>query len=246
VPPPRWVTGPLVGFDIETTGLDRELDEPVSYAFVSFDRGAVVAIDQGYVRPVRPISAGAAAVHGLTSRRLRRLGARDLDAAGRHLGARLAALSAEGVPVVGCNLAYDLTIVDRVLTRLAAPSSLRDVGWAGPVLDVLVLDRGIDPDVEGRPQRRLDALCAHYGVAVPDHTAAGDAAAAVRVLLAQADRHEALARTGVGDLQTSQAAWHATWCLERALRHGQPGDQLALFDAGEAWPYLERAVAHRA
>ena len=236
-----WTHGPLVGFDIETTGLDCESDEPVSFAFVDFSGGERRAIEVGFVLPARAISRGAAAVHGLTRDRLVSLGAMDLDQAARRIAARLALLSEAGTPVVGCNLPYDLTIVDRVLSRLDPPASLRDAGWDGPLFDVLVLDRGLDADFAERPVRRLDALCAHYGLAAPRHTAESDAEAAVRVLLAQAERFGQFASRSIRDLQEEQATWHASWCDAFAERraHGQ----LTLFSGSEPWPYAERVAA---
>lgn len=239
-----WSSGRLVGFDIETTGLDTELDEPVSFAFVEFDGSERRSVETGFVLPARAISRGAAAIHGLTRDRLVRLGAAALPDSVRTIAARLAALSASGTPVVGCNLSYDLTIVDRVLSRVEPPTSLRDVGWAGPVLDVLVLDRGCDRDFDSRPIRRLDALCDHYGLAPPRHTAESDAEAAVRVVMAQARRFEELARTSLGELQVRQSAWHDQWCEEFALRRAR--GQGSLFPEHEPWPYAERVGARSA
>lgn len=236
-----WADAPLVGFDIETTGLDCERDEPVSFAFVEFAGGERRTVEVGFVLPARAISRGAAAVHGLTRERLVKLGAMDLQQAVRRIAARLAELSAAVVPVVGCNLAYDLTIVDRVLSRLEPPTSLRAAGWTGPLLDVLVLDRGLDGDFAARPVRRLDALCAHYGLDPPRHTAESDAEAAVRVVLAQATRFEPLALRSMRELQADQATWHASWCDAFAERHAH--GQGTLFSDAEPWPYAERAVA---
>ncbi len=237
----EWSNGRLVGFDIETTGLDRELDEPVSWAFVEFEGARRRSVTAGFVLPARAISRGATAVHGLTRDRLGRLGAASLADSVQAIAARLAALSAAGTPVVGCNLAYDLTIVDRVLSRLEPPTSLRAIGWTGPVLDVLVLDRGCDRDFAGRPLRRLDALCAHYDVPAPRHTAESDAEAAVRVLLAQATCYADLARTSVAELQAVQRAWHDEWCEAFALRRAK--GQATLFPDHEPWPYAERVGA---
>jgi DNA polymerase-3 subunit epsilon len=237
---PGWATGRLVGFDLECTGLDVERDEPVSWAFVEFADGVRTDVDVGYVQPDRPISRGSIAVHRLTRRRLADLDAVPLAVAAREVAARLAALSRAGVPVVGCNLSYDLTIVDRMLSRLATPTSLRREGWRGPLLDVLVLDRGLDEDFEARPQRRLDALCAHYGLPAPRHEAADDAEAAARVLLAQARAFPVLAAAGLDELQARQVEWHAAFCERRAARHEVVG-QTRLFADVEPWPYLERA-----
>lgn len=240
--PESWITGPLVGFDLETTGLDRDRDEPISYAFVTFNGGRRVSVDAGYLLPDRTISQGATAVHGLTAGRLRELGARELCEGVHHIVRRLVALSAEGIPIVGCNLTYDLTILDRMCSRLAPASSLRGWRWTGPAVDVLVLDRALDKDFDARPSRRLEALCQYYGVDAPTHAAANDAHAAVAVLLRQSLRFKELLATPLEELHHRQVEWHAAWRTSRA-DHVSEG-QLRLFDIDEAWPYLERTYAH--
>jgi DNA polymerase III subunit epsilon len=241
--PESWVSGPLVGFDLETTGLDRDRDEPISYAFVTFNAGRPVSLDAGYLLPDRAISQGATAVHGLTSGRLRELGARDLSEGVRHIARRLSALSAEGIPIVGCNLTYDLTIIDRMCSRLAPAISLRGCGWKGPAVDVLVVDRAFDEDFEARPSRRLEALCEHYSVDAPTHAAASDAQAAVAVLLRQSRRFKEVPVTPLEVLHNQQVEWHAAWRTSHADRHLTEG-QLSLFDADEAWPYVEHSYVH--
>jgi DNA polymerase-3 subunit epsilon len=234
-----WGLGPLVGFDLETTGLDRESDEPISYAFVEYHGGREVGHEVGYLLPSRPISEGATAVHGLTLDRLVELGALPLEVGLRRIAARLGALSAEGIPLVGCNLPYDLTLLDRALARTGTAPSLREAGWQGPALDVLVLDRSLDLDFDARPGRKLVAMCEHYWVRAPTHAARSDATAALEVLLVLAARFDRLAAASVEELQVRQTAWHAAWSSDYAVRKAPEG-QLALFDLEEAWPYAER------
>jgi len=236
-----WTNGTLVGFDLETTGLDREVEEPVSYAFITWDRGELVDVEEGYVQPTRAISEGAAAVHGLTEATLASLGAVEHDEGMRAIERRLAKESAQHVPIVGANLAYDLTMVDRTLWRLAEPSSLASAHWRGPALDVLVIDRALDQDFAARPGRRLAELCEHYGVTTAMHTASGDASAAVQIVLAQAARFPELAAATLDELDARQRTWHREWCDAFAARRVAKGqDRL---DPGEsAWPYLERAT----
>ena len=238
-----WGSATIVGFDIETTGLDVEVDEPVSYAFVEFRGGALAGVEEGWIAPRRRISVGAVGVHGLTAPRLSSLGAVDLDTGIRRIARRLATLCAADVPLVGCNLAYDLTIVDRVLARSDPMSSLRAEGWTGPALDVLVLDRGLDQDFAARPVRRLDALCEHYGHVAPCHSASSDAEAAVLVLLSQLARFEELGACSLRELQGQQAEWHARWCVDWSTR--RRGGQAALFGDEEPWPYDEDAARPR-
>lgn len=230
-----------MGFDLETTGLDRDFDEPISYAFVEYHGGREVGAEVGYLVPRCRIDEGATGVHGLTAGRLEALGAVPLEAGLVRIAARLRALSAEGIPLVGCNLAYDLTLLDRVLARTGVAPSLREAGWRGPALDVLVIDRALDLDFDVRPARKLAAMCEHYWVPAPTHAARSDATCAVEVLLAQAERFSGLASTTVEELQGRQVAWHATWSADYAVRKARDG-QLALFDLDEAWPYAERVA----
>ena len=57
----NWLTGEMLGFDFETTGVDRFNDVPVSYALVTVVAGAVVSTSSGLIDPGREIPAGASA-----------------------------------------------------------------------------------------------------------------------------------------------------------------------------------------
>ena len=74
---------------------------------------------------------------------------------------RLCQASSHGVPVIGMNVSFDLQIVDSLTTSLLG-TSLVDLGWQGPILDALVIDRGFDTYRKGK--RTLDALCERYRV----------------------------------------------------------------------------------
>jgi DNA polymerase-3 subunit epsilon len=235
------VGGRLVGFDLETTGLDREVDQPISFAFCTFESRVAISVDAGWITPTCSISRDSSVVHGITTGRLAALGARSAEEAAAEIGVRVCTLSALGDPIVGTNLAFDLTIVDRSLGRLSCPTSLLAGGWYGPVLDVLVIDRAMDPDFDARPTRKLAALCEYYGVEVDLHTAAGDASAAVRVLLAQVARFPVLTEMSLAELHAQQIIWHKEWCEELSTRRVAEGDR-PLQASESAWPYLERAT----
>ena len=242
-PASAWSSGRLVGFDIETTGLDRELDEPVSFAFVEFDGGERRAVETGFVLPARAISRGAAAVHGLTRERLGQARG-DRTCTRRRGGSRRASpsLSASGTPVVGCNLTYDLTIVDRVLSRLDPPTSLRAVGWVGPVLDVLVLDRGLDARLRRpagpAPRRAVRALRAHGPPAHRGERRGGRGARGPRP-------GEALRRGSrtARSTRSRPAGGVARRVVRRVRASGARTGRPSLFSDSEPWPYAERVAA---
>ena len=203
-----WCDGELLGFDLETTGVDRFRDVPVSYAFVTCRERVVVERLGSLVDPGREIPPGATAVHGISTAQARAEG-RPLDEVIELLAASLVAASTSEVPVVGMNLSYDLTIVDAQCRRLDG-RGLVERGWSGPALDVLPIDRQVDRYRRG--SRRLEDLCAHYDVVLDGaHDATVDAEAALGVVLALAERYPELAGIPAEDLHRHQADWHREW-----------------------------------
>jgi DNA polymerase III subunit epsilon len=227
-----WSDGELLGFDLETTGVDRLADVPVSLAFVSVKSGITVDRSVVLVDPGRPIPLEATAVHGITTERARREGIALIDAV-EFIGNELVSTSRRGVPVVGIKLDYDLTIVD-VLCRAIDGRGLRERGWTGPALDVLVLDRHLDPYRVGR--RTLVDLCAVYGVTLARaHSAESDAEAAVAVLLAMSRSYPELMASPLHALHALQVESQRSWAV--AFDTWLRADGLGGLDPSEGrWP----------
>jgi DNA polymerase-3 subunit epsilon len=203
-----WMTGELLGFDFETTGVDRFNDVPVSFAFVTVVGGDVVSTSAGLVDPGRDIPAGASAVHGISTERARSEGMPLKDAIEMVTDVIVSA-SRRGVPLVGMKLDYDLTILDAQASRLS-DQGLTARGWVGPVLDAVVLDRHVDQYRKG--SRTLAALCGHYGVTIENaHDASADAAASIGVLLALAAGYKELRDAEASALHEQQIGWHHDW-----------------------------------
>jgi DNA polymerase-3 subunit epsilon len=215
----EWTEGELLGLDLETTGVDRFTDVPVSYALVSVVDGIAEHSWSGLIDPAREIPPGATAVHGITTERARAQGM-PLDVAIELITDAVVAAGRRGVPVVGMKLDYDLTILD-VLGSQFCGRGLVARGWRGPVLDAGVLDRHFDGDRDGR--RTLGDLCAHYEIELEDaHDAWADAVASLRVLFALADRYSALRAADVTRLHEAQIEWHRHWTEEcEAWRFGE-------------------------
>lgn len=204
----NWASGEVLGFDFETTGVDRFNDVPVSYALVTVIDGRVAEASGCLVNPGRPIPEGASAVHGISNEQARAEGVALGDAI-LHVAARVVDACRRGVPLVGMKLDFDLTILDTQL-RVQTGSGLAARGWCGPVLDAVVIDRHHDRFRKGH--RTLTDLCAHYGVELGHaHDATADALASVRVLLALAERFSELGWTDPRTLHRRQVAWHRQW-----------------------------------
>jgi DNA polymerase-3 subunit epsilon len=229
---PPWADGELLSFDLETTGVDRFSDVPVSLALLRLQRGVVLERTVEFVNPGRPIPEEATAIHGITNEVARRDGM-PLPAAIELVATTLVDASRRGVPVVGVKLDYDLTMVD-VLCRAMDGRGLPDRGWTGPVLDALVLDRHVDRFRKGR--RTLVDLCELYGVTIGQaHSADCDAAAAAGVLLAMAGRYEELSGASLNALHLGQVDYHREWVL--SYDEWRRGRGLEPLDDREAsWP----------
>jgi DNA polymerase III subunit epsilon len=171
----------MTGFDLETTGVDVEADRIVTAAVTNVRPGEPPVEWHRMCDPGIEIPEGAAAVHGITTERARAEGG-DRAKLVEKVSEALALSIQAGVPIVGMNLAYDLTLFDRERRRLGMTSLAEFVGLneVGPIIDVLVIDKYVDQYRPG--SRKLSALCEHYGVTLDGaHDAAHDTLAACRV-----------------------------------------------------------------
>jgi DNA polymerase-3 subunit epsilon len=182
-----WAMGELAPFDCESTGVQVETDRIVSATVARIRPGQPTEVRSHLIAVDVDIPEGATEVHGITTEHARANGrpaAEVLDL----VAADLALAMRAGVPVVGCNLAYDFTILDRELRRHRLPTVEERLGRPiGPVIDVFVLDKALDRYRKGG--RKLVDLCEHYGVRIDGaHDAEFDAMAAARVAYRLAQR----------------------------------------------------------
>ncbi|GAA4904937.1 exonuclease domain-containing protein [Streptomonospora salina] len=216
-PPPRgdhlgWHTGPLAGYDCETSARDPHTAFLVSAAFVD----SAGSERTWLVDPAdREIPEEAIAVHGITNERARDEGipaAKALDEIAEALSAHL--LSGNGLAVF--NAPFDLTVLAGELRRheLAPLSERLGADTVSPVLDPLVIDRGSDPYRRG--PRNLAAMCGFYGVSLEGaHTAVGDASACLTLACEIAARRPDVAALDLQTLHRRQIEWAAAYARSR-------------------------------
>lgn len=185
------LAGPLVAFDCETTGVSTEDDRIVSACLVLLQPGEPTwqaHIKTWLVDPGVDVPAEATAVHGMTGEWLKEHGT-PAGTAVAQIGTAVAEMLHAGWPLVGCNISFDLTMLDRECRRhdlFANPYLHTQIA---PVLDVYVLDKHLDPYRKG--SRRLTDLCTWYNVAIAGaHDATFDALAAARVAFRIAQRSQ--------------------------------------------------------
>jgi DNA polymerase-3 subunit epsilon len=182
-----WHDGRLVALDTETTGVDMEEARIVTAAIAVCGGGLETQTLTLLADPGVEIPDEASAVHGVTTERARAEGKPAASVISAVVNT-LRAYTAGGNPIVGMNLRFDLTILDREARRHGIPPLAPT-----RVVDVLILDKHLHRYRKG--SRKLDALALHYGAELDTaHDAAADAIAAARVAWCIGKRGEVVRR----------------------------------------------------
>lgn len=182
-----WHDGPLVAFDIETTGVDVEEARIVTAAIAVCGASVETQTATFMADPGVEIPEEASSVHGVTTALAR---AEGLPAADVVCGVLeiLRSHTASGAPIVAFNARFDLTILDREARRYGLEPLV-----CRRVVDPLVIDKHLHRYRKG--SRKLDAQAQHYGAELElAHDAAADAIAAARVAWCVAKKGEVVRR----------------------------------------------------
>ncbi|APZ81737.1 DNA polymerase III subunit epsilon [Rathayibacter phage NCPPB3778] len=218
-------------FDTETTGVDVESDRIITaYVGVLDPDGEVIDGREWLINPGVPIPVAASRIHGVDDERA--AGGDDPRDALASIVGELRELSAAGVPIVGHNVSYDLTILvwecARYNLEAYTPTS---------VIDTLVLDKHVDPYRKG--SRRLTTTAQHYKVPLTSaHDASADAVAAGRVAQAIRTQYPYTIGKSLEELHTNQIKWDSEQRLsfQKYMQRDDP-----TFTAEVGWPIRESA-----
>lgn len=215
-----WTSDPWLGFDTETTGTSPFKDRLVTAALVLRVEGRDDQVATWLADPGVEIPEQASAVHGITTEYAREHG-RPVEEVLEEVAGCLTEHWFRGFPVVAFNASYDITLVDRELSRhgLATFAERLD-GEPMLVVDPLVLDRKLDRFRKGK--KTLTDMAPVYGVeASPDaHTAEVDVAMTLNVLAGIARKFPELEEHDAASLTGYQARAHREWAedFEKYLR----------------------------
>jgi len=206
-----WLDGPLLGFDTETTGISPAHDRIVTAAAIVRE-GSVSTPRTWLIDPGVEIPARATEVHGITTEHARAHGAPAAQALDQ-IGATVADALSMGIPVVGFNVQYDLTILEAELARHGLRTlSDRLGGRIRPIVDPLVLDRHLNRYRKG-PRKLID-MCGVYSVPVIAddlHAADADVTATLDLVAAIAREYPAIHNVTLDSLHDLQVSAHHTW-----------------------------------
>jgi DNA polymerase-3 subunit epsilon len=217
-----WHLGRMAPFDLESTSPNPH-EARIVEAYHGYVGGGLDPVDRAplLVNPGVEVPAEATAIHGYDTAHVREHGMA-ADAAVQRIASAVAESIQDGVPLVGHNIRYDLTVLSRELDRHGLPSLAEMTAESGrPLLaiDTMVISKQVD-----RWRRRVSEeqgahalkTCAQvFGVTWNDadaHGARYDALIAARV----AWRMGAIA---------------ATPLLDRPRIQAGRGDDRNLFDA---------------
>jgi DNA polymerase-3 subunit epsilon len=239
-PRPDWTRKPLIGFDLETTGVDLASARIVTGAVVRWG-GGMPTVPLTWLSDVggMDIPDDAAGIHGITTEVARSAG-RPAAEVVTAITAALAGYAAQGLPLVAMSASFDFTILERECERYGVRSlwgRSTDWGRSTPVvLDPRVLDKRVDRYRKG--PRNLGALATHWCVKVTGtpHQAETDARTACGVVHAIGRRYLWLAHRSLGDLHEDQAVWarEQTASLRAHLARTGGDVDTGLYD----WPFI--------
>lgn len=208
-----WIDRPLLGFDTETTGTNVKNDRIVTAALVhSVGPGREnETVATWLINPGVPIPEQASQIHGISTEHAATHGMAPAEALDEIASLLQEALEKD-VPIVAFNGGFDLQILEHELERNGLAPLMQRLGRdVAPMLDPLVIDRGMDRYRKGK--RTLTDVLGVYGIEQSGtmHTADVDVSATLDVLRALAEKYPQLADTSLEELHQQQMVWHREW-----------------------------------
>ena len=140
-----WHLGRLACFDTETTGTDPHQSRIVEAYLGQFGGGEdPIDLPPLLVNPGVEIPAEATKIHGFTTEHVREHGMPAEQAIPR-IATAVAATWKRGIPIIGHNVRYDLTVLNAELIRYGEPPLIEWAGGSyGPTIDTLVISKHLD------------------------------------------------------------------------------------------------------
>lgn len=228
---------PMVGFDVETTGLDKVTERIVTASLVT-ENGS----RNWLVNPEYRIDEGASRVHGITDEKAQKDG-QDARTALEEIISALAEHSQQGHVIVGYNVIYDFTILEyeakrHGLTPLSQRASL------DTVMDPFILDKALNTYRSGK--RTLEKLTEIYGIPLDNaHEAWADAQAAVQLFRALVQQSVEEGKSVDVEPQKLHN-WHVVWKRRQDMSFAdylrtRPINRVDNPDVPSGWPIEDRA-----
>lgn len=239
----HFIKGKLLLFDLETDAKDPDDARLIEAAAVHVVP-TMGRVERSWLAvPERPIPAEATGVHGITTERAAAEGKPRHEVL-RQIVTQLLLWDDE-CPLIGHNINYDLTVLDRELDRVRGTR----LELRGPVVDTFLLDKCLD---QWRPgSRQLTDTARHYRINLDKaHSACADAVAAGQIAWRMSTiKAWPRGRYGPAPIERESRALIATgdaWALHEAQKRWFAVKQRELaeyFRTSKAVESIERKVA---
>jgi len=209
-----WHLGRMACYDLETTGVDPHRDRIVTAAVIKVGGGHRTVPRSWLVNPGIEIPQGAIDVHGITNEAAR--DGQDPAAAVVEIAGTLNLATNAGIPIVGHNLVYDITMLWAELIRHGHDDLAEKIAHLEPVVDTKIIEQHLDPYRPKEPKswtkrpaetcgsHTLVDACRLWGIDLSDddaHGAEADALASGRLAWTLASRPLTFARYDTRPLQ---------------------------------------------
>ena len=153
----------ILVWDTETTGTDVEKDRILTcYAMLKGIDGTLIKEWSWTIDPGVPVDPKASEIHGMTTAWIQENGRKDAKQAIEEIYDVLVDAVNEGVPIVAYNQPFDLTLLDREMTRHGYVNGVKWVVDNGLFFDPIVFDRAVDKYRKGK--RKLMNVAGAYGI----------------------------------------------------------------------------------
>lgn len=209
-----WINGKLLGFDLETTGVDITRDRVVTASYEVRQGNEVVEQVTLLFNPGVEIPQAAVAVHGITNELAQSQGMNPLEGL-EQLAVKLVSYISEGAPLVGFNVLFDISLLENELRRYGLPTVAQRLGGRfAPVIDPLILDRELDRWRKGK--RKLVDLLTVYGIQVnPDelHQSDVDVSMTLTLLQAMVEKYPRIGEMQLLQLHDFQREAYHRWAV---------------------------------
>lgn len=175
-----YFNGPLLGFDIESTGVDQFEDRVVTFSMVfSASREAEPLVLEWLIDPGVEIAEGASAVHGITTAHAQEFGKPAKDAL-PYIAWRMEKIVEQEIPFVIYNAPFDTTMIYNEFERYNIPVKFAREEMFARVIDPLVIDKACDKYRKG--SRKLTDTAKLYGYDLTNaHNSTADVEATLHI-----------------------------------------------------------------
>lgn len=198
-----WHKGDIASFDLETTGIDVFEARIVTASWLEINgTTGETKTFEWMADPGVEIPEAASAVHGVTTERARAEG-HPPEQVLREINERMASAKERGVPIIGYNLAYDMSVMEAEGARHNVPITQDNL-----IVDALVIDKRVDKYRKGG--RKLTQAAEHYNVPLDDaHNSSADSLASARIAHKIASRYPEQVQIPLAELHENQKRWYA-------------------------------------